>query len=69
MEHWLASPHVKADVNVLSQMREFASSVKSSKIMSELATRVAKTIDARVRLNPCVFISLPVHKARIVDEL
>jgi hypothetical protein len=49
MNHWLASPHVNADITILSQMKQFALSVKSSKTMSELANHVAQTIDVRVR--------------------
>jgi hypothetical protein len=51
MKDWLASPQIRADTNVLSQMQEFALSVKSSKTMSELANQLVQMIELRVRLN------------------
>jgi hypothetical protein len=55
LTQWLASPHVKVDMNVLLQMREFASSVDSSPVMSELANNVLQTINHRV----CLDLSRP----------
>jgi len=58
MKHWLASPHVKADIDILSQMKQFVLSVRSSKIMSELAHYVAQTIDARMSSNQDSYLFL-----------
>jgi hypothetical protein len=48
MKHWLMSPHVQVDTDVLMQMRTFALSVTNPRLVADQAKSVVELIDDQV---------------------
>jgi hypothetical protein len=48
MKHWVMSPHVRVDSDVLMQMRVFALSVRSPRMAADQAKSVVELIDDQV---------------------